>query len=780
MKPFITLLFIVPFAIASLAQTDPLRNQLNSVFSNVDKSQIPTGFLQEYGAPLLPLDVFNGVLTDSNKVDIGAWRMVYSALQSSRIYGSNPLPTTAIANTAISNAETANPGLLVIPMVLVDYNFLRPDAITANLLSVSNNQLYDVAGRTQSPYYSRVAFAATPSVSYAATGTPSFIFKPELYYNASSKVLNLINVDFGDGRGYVNVTWNNPIAAAYTSTGTYQIKIKVVFTDNSFVECFTFFQVTQLMAQFASQQASSCLASQQFPSITGVHSGGTAYIRYSSSNSACMIVKPLIVAEGYDVSSVAPLLQKNYTLNDFINDINVSFISSGNFLNSIDIANYDIIFLDYNNGTDDIIRNAALLQDVITWVNQQKALAGSTQKNVVMGVSMGGLVARYCLANMTKQGIDPQTRLLLTHDSPHRGANTPIGFQFLTRGLNETVIVQNLNTLDLIPQISQANTLLDAPATSQMLILRATTSSTYSNNSFLDSNYRNMITFPSNGPQPTYTIEATSLGSECGMGSLSPGTQLLHVSGHFFISRIPWISRNSFNTDIVVNALPAYGASQTLMSLHLWVNYRILYYISIIVDLTNKAAGTPPNSLPWDGAPGGTQNVAQQAGSRIPSSNYQFGPFFNLSLNSTYAGDFCFVPTVSALDVTTINTAALASSYVGGTSPTNQARVANFIAQERFVNGSINYYNQAHPRFTPRNAQWMYNEMESPTGNNLNCSSDCQIDYGGNISGPSIVCSANSTFTVNNLPTSVTSISWSKSSNLNYYSGQSTTNYTVN
>jgi hypothetical protein len=136
-----------------------------------------------------------------------------------------------------------------------------------------------------------------------------------------------------------------------------------------------------------------------------------------------MIVKPLIVAEGYDVSSVAPLLQKNYTLNDFINDINVSFISSGNFLNSIDIANYDIIFLDYNNGTDDIIRNAALLQDVITLVNQQKALAGSTQKNVVMGVSMGGLVARYCLANMTKQGIDPQTRLLLTHDSPHRGAN---------------------------------------------------------------------------------------------------------------------------------------------------------------------------------------------------------------------------------------------------------------------------------------------------------------------------------------------------------------------
>jgi hypothetical protein len=67
----------------SFAQTDPLRNQLNSVFTNIDKSQVPTGFLEEYGVPLLPLDVFNGVLTDSNKVDIATWRMVYSTLQTS-------------------------------------------------------------------------------------------------------------------------------------------------------------------------------------------------------------------------------------------------------------------------------------------------------------------------------------------------------------------------------------------------------------------------------------------------------------------------------------------------------------------------------------------------------------------------------------------------------------------------------------------------------------------------------------------------------------------------
>jgi hypothetical protein len=68
-----------------------LRDKLNNVFANINKNQIPTGFLEEFATPLVPLDVFNGVLTDSNRVDIDGWRMVYSTLYSSRIYGTNPM-----------------------------------------------------------------------------------------------------------------------------------------------------------------------------------------------------------------------------------------------------------------------------------------------------------------------------------------------------------------------------------------------------------------------------------------------------------------------------------------------------------------------------------------------------------------------------------------------------------------------------------------------------------------------------------------------------------------
>lgn len=39
------------------AQTYPLREKLDLVFSHVDKSQVPTGFLVEYGPRLVPLSV---------------------------------------------------------------------------------------------------------------------------------------------------------------------------------------------------------------------------------------------------------------------------------------------------------------------------------------------------------------------------------------------------------------------------------------------------------------------------------------------------------------------------------------------------------------------------------------------------------------------------------------------------------------------------------------------------------------------------------------------------
>lgn len=62
-KFFASMLLVqVAFCLYLNAQTtDILRNKLDFIFQYVDKSQVPTGYLEEYGPGFVPLFSFNGM-----------------------------------------------------------------------------------------------------------------------------------------------------------------------------------------------------------------------------------------------------------------------------------------------------------------------------------------------------------------------------------------------------------------------------------------------------------------------------------------------------------------------------------------------------------------------------------------------------------------------------------------------------------------------------------------------------------------------------------------------
>src|SRR5690606_11777753 len=134
----------------------------------------------------------------------------------------------------------------------------------------------------------------------------------------------------------------------------------------------------------------------------------------------------------------------------------------------------------------------------------------------------GGLCARFALANMTKNfsGIDHETRLLITHDSPHRGANVPLGLQYLLRMIGQAELFDT-EIRDIFPQYDQAVNLLTEQATEQMLLYLSISSTTMTSNTFLGGVYRNMVTFSSFDNQPSYRFIATSNGSECAQPQFS-------------------------------------------------------------------------------------------------------------------------------------------------------------------------------------------------------------------------------------------------------------------
>jgi hypothetical protein len=738
-----------------------VRIKLNSVFQNVNKTQVSTQFLAEYAHPILPMKAFNGTLVDSIRTDMNLWRQLYTTTFTAYLgTATHPMPELNTVNTTIASVQNAIP----ISLLHWNYNDMRPDAVTANLLSITNNQLFDVAGRSQSPYQAKTLFAAAPAVSSSNNATITFVLRSDLFIK-NTGTINATYIDLADGLGYRVVTLGTPFSVSYPSTGIRRIKVKVVPAAGAVMESWFDFQANTASCASCLYSANNAVTLNDANFLPNAnHAGGTIQVIYSTRNTTPIgnrrVQRPLIIAEGFDAFSVAPLLvQENWDLRRLVNLINAPTTFNFNF--ALDnTAGYDLVFIDYNNGTDDIRRNAVLLQAVIRRVNAEKAAAGSNLQNVVMGLSMGGLVARYGLAQMVRNGENPQTRLLITHDSPHRGANVPLGAQFLGVGLtNSTIQIlgYNIEIGSIFPPLQQIQALFNAQATTQLLALRATGPNTTATNTFLAPGgiYRTMV---DNVPSQPYQVIATSDGSQCGNQLFAPGTNLVQADAGFFIAPLTqWIASSGFRTSLTINAAQNQQQNQVL-NFRAYTQFKI-FTIPINVTLSSTTGNSPATALALDGAPGGTYPKAWLP--EIPTVNKKFNIWlFGFDYGLSITPEFCFVPTASALDVTNFNASALTEKYTNSVNIINPSKFTRFIAQESFTKTAPagTFFNQEHITLTPRNSRWIYEQMENITpSTNQECTTECTSSGVIAITGNSSFC-ASAPYSVNT-PTG-TPVTW--------------------
>ena len=176
--------------------------------------------------------------------------------------------------------------------------------------------------------------------------------------------------------------------------------------------------------------------------------------------------KPIFFVDGFDPndSRDIPLM---YALLNYGN-------SSLNFGDLVRDQGYDLVVLNFEQmylsptdgttpilgGADYIQRNAFTFVELINTINSIKV---GTEENVVIGPSMGGLISQYALRYMEMNALEHDTRLFISFDTPHRGANVPIGIQYLFNYM-----------VNGDPEITEAeplvNGLLNSAASKQMLI----------------------------------------------------------------------------------------------------------------------------------------------------------------------------------------------------------------------------------------------------------------------------------------------------------------------
>ena len=616
----------------TLAKDSVLNN--DSIFDKLDKSKITTGVLYDKAFLLTDVSKYDGIYDTVN--NLKNWENIYAEIINASV-NTPQIPALDTVMNLVNPSQDPTNQVIPIGIINFNYNFIKATALDSAYLLLQNSQLYDNPNSTTSPYDVAKIFTIAPLQPYIIGTSATFSIVNKFYFSNVSDALQSMAIDFGDGAGYRDVHFGDMITVNYSSSGFVQLKVKATY-QNQILNASSFFQAGT--SSGARSISSTDLLTFQFnasvPSQYDFGEGATqtakATVYYGCGNSGPGLVKPFIFVEGFD-----PGIDNNNNIiqipgidihslhsqtqygsfdwdqffdggsHDYDGDTHPDYPQialSPVLIDKLHDEGFDIVFLDQKNGTDYIQRNAMTVVELINWVNQNKT---GNEKLVVAGASMGGLVTKFALRYMENNNMTHNTKLWITFDSPHNGANIPLGDQYFLKFFASSPKPK--------PSAIFGVEIISTPAAQQMLV--------YNFNSFPYSNsFRSSLINDNNFNYPNNLKKiAIANGSILGINGSQGygwGAQMVDLNvGNFWGKGIgkTW-------------AVPDYhnGGTQTVF------DGKKKFMGLILASEKDDVSGT----LPYDNAPGGIANTNE---------------LFAKSGATVYYQNHCFIPVVSSLAI---------------------------------------------------------------------------------------------------------------------------------
>lgn len=730
------------------------KQTMADMFANVDMSYVPSGVLYDRGFPFITFEPFKGELNDTSKSSLLSFGFAYAALSSMTVSDSNALPPP---NVFRSKMDTIRADSDVIPIAGLHqlYHKIDTNALANNQFQLIDENLYDIFPRTGSPYIAHELFLFAPAVSNINGNRLSLMLDSTLFFSNTGKIIEELAIDFGNDSGFVTTSFNVVESATYDSLGWKNIKIRITYTDSSI-----YYSHFDVFVQNPLDRAGGDNLHDVHHYITPTsgatpadgRGGGNVYVYLACGHSR--IEKPFIWAEGFN-PIVGSLEGIGLSTEDAVARINhaLTIIDPDDpktLWENLLENGYDIILIDYDDGGDYIPRTAELIKEVIRWVNIQKHSAGSNEKNVIMGQSMGGVCTNLALKEMEVVDMeDHEVGTFVVFDSPLLGVNVPLGAQsslidmaFLPVVNNVTDVVSPLKSF--VQKLDDGVNLLFTPAARTMIRYLYDAPSIPGSQHLWQDHYN--YQWNELGGYPTQceviTIANGSIYGEDGQHNFEPGEQLLKVTGNNLTACMGLAQMNytgALLEDIETTVSSVFFGSLLSVLLGTWVNVNInvyaapdggpgvIYYSQIggfilwgtyIVFSENLKITGDKQGI--DGAPGGFVGMGNQG---IILTSPPIPPALMPTIFKLQT--FCFTPTVSVL--THFNSPAQIgfndpfhdfSSYIN-VLPSLTPGLKSYTAFDETVQFSLPpdagggvypevFYNTAHTWFTNSNTEFMH------------------------------------------------------------------------
>lgn len=407
-----------------------VRTFLDGMFQHLEKSKVPYGLLQDYAFELVELNEFDGnEITDANYVDRQIYEFLLRSIRSSAV-GAKPFGDVYDILKKQYDLGSANTASL--SAMAYRYSFIKANALDDGLIRYENEKVYDNYrnGVWQNPYESKYVIGFCTHDSIFMGSSLTFKLGQDCWFsNLSCKSMEIC-IDNGT---YKSISVGSSVAFSGLSAGLHEVKFRVKLTDGTVLISHSRIRMIAEESAVTRGYISNWVVTGD--AYKGIKTDAEVTITSSFDNGK----KVMIVVEGFD-----PRLKKK--VEDFFSEKDRGACTYSKFMGKIEDLegsshsisnNYNIVYVDWVDSGEYIQANANTLIKVITEINRMKQSAGNNQPNVVLGHSMGGLVARYALKKMENDNLKHNASFYVSCDAPHLGANVPLGALYLLHGVTK-------------------------------------------------------------------------------------------------------------------------------------------------------------------------------------------------------------------------------------------------------------------------------------------------------------------------------------------------------
>ena len=679
MKSKITLLLFSLFSILSFSQ-DKSYDLLK------EKTQTKILYDKVFG-------ISNATELRKSGINANYFMQVYHEIQRADFLSRLPKLETLREQVTLGFANNEVP----LSILVTDFEKINKTTFENGNLFLNAGNQFQLKATAQNVFEKHSINLISPLLSKSKTSQVSFILKDALIFNTTPKTISKISYQTNETENWKTISINSPFQINFIGTGKQTINCKIEFATGEIITESFEIEIDSQNSVVANRRSATLLQ----PNVVNTISSTIPYQGYGETAAFLgqgeyeiypdtvdgILDKPVFLVDGFDPGDTRNIAAFYASLNYGTNQNLADFLRSQGF---------DIVLLNFptytrpntttviDGGVDYIQRNAMILVALINQINAQKV---GTQKNVIIGPSMGGLISRYALRYMEINNLNHDTRLYISFDSPHLGANIPIGFQHLFNYMA-------FGPLGDVTLQSLVNGMIKSPAAREMLIdhfeghlqTGSTTEFNTAASTLLPTgspNFRNAFQNELNTMGFPQTVRNVAISNGASNGTMT-GTPDMVVMDHTF---------NVTTTQrAIINLRFTPLANQTNQVSRFRGQGFLFTWFTIYESLANSKAPTFTNGL--DSAPGGRFDMNGFA--TAAGTNALLLEFFN-NLQIQY---FDFIPTLSSM---AINNTTNLYAPVTGTSNTP------------FVAYSIPTINENHVTLNGNNVTFALNEILNGT-----------------------------------------------------------------